>query len=67
MCTALWSVILWPFRLVGWAIEWVGRFVGVAIGFVLMVVGVALSAATLWYFGLPLFVVGLLIAMKALQ
>jgi hypothetical protein len=66
MLGALWSVFTLPFRLVGWVVEMLGRLVGVTIGFALMVCGVALCAAQLLILGLPLFVIGLLIALKCL-
>ncbi len=66
MVGAIWSVLTWPFRLIGWALEGVGRLVGVAIGFVLMVAGAALFS-WLWLLGLPTFVIGLLIALRCLR
>jgi hypothetical protein len=66
MLGALWSVLTLPFRLIGLLVELAGRAVGVGIGFVLMVVGVALCAAQWLPLGLPLFVVGLLVALKCL-
>jgi hypothetical protein len=66
MLGALWWVVTLPFRLIGLALDLVGRAVGVGIGFVLMVVGVALCAAQWLPLGLPLFVVGLIVALKCL-
>jgi hypothetical protein len=66
MLGVLWSVLTFPFRLIGLVVELAGRAVGVSIGFVLMVVGVALCAAQWLPLGLPLFVVGLLVALKCL-
>jgi hypothetical protein len=66
MLGVLWSLVTLPFRLIGWAVELVGRAVGVGLGFVLMVLGVALCAAQWLPLGLPLFVVGLIVALKCL-
>src|SRR5262249_16234901 len=66
MLSTIWSVVTLPFRLVGLAVEMVGRAMGVLIGFVLMVLGVALCAAQWLPLGLPLFIVGLLVALKCL-
>lgn len=63
---ALWTVVTLPFRLVGWVVEMLGRLVGVLLGFGLMVVGVALCAASLFILGIPVFVVGLILALKSL-
>ena len=66
MLGALWSIVTLPFRLVGWAVEIFGRLVGVVLGFLLMVVGVAFCAAPLYVVGIPLFVIGLLLALRSL-
>lgn len=66
MLSALWSILTFPFRLIGWVVGLFGRLVGVAIGFALMVVGVALCAASWLVFGLPLFVVGLIMTLRSL-
>lgn len=66
MMETLWTVVTLPFRLVGWVVELLGRAVGVVLGFVLMVVGVALCAATWFILGVPVFVIGLILALKSL-
>lgn len=63
----LWSVVLLPFRLLIGAVELFGRLVALALGFVLMVIGVAVCAGPLVIVGIPLFVVGLIITMRALD
>ncbi len=63
---ALWTVVTFPFRLIGWVVEMFGRAVGVVLGFLLMVAGFALCAAALFVVGVPLFVVGLILALKSL-
>ena len=63
----LWSVILVPFRLRIGAVELFGRLVALVLGFILMVLGVAVCAGPLIIVGIPLFVVGLIITMRALD
>ena len=64
---ALWFVITAPFRLVFWAIAWVGRVTAVLLGFCLMVIGIALGAGPLFFLGIPLFLVGLVLTLKCLD
>lgn len=66
MVNAIWSILTFPFRLIGSLVAVVGRAVGLVIGFVLMAAGVAFSAGTLIVVGLPLFIIGLLVTLKAL-
>jgi hypothetical protein len=63
---ALWWVVLLPFRLIYWLVELLGRLTALILGFGMMVVGVALWASPLVILGVPLFVVGLLITLRAL-
>jgi fucose permease len=63
---AIWTVLTLPIRLVVWVVEMIGRGAGLVVGFVLMVVGIALWAGPLFYFGIPLFVVGLLLTLRNL-
>jgi hypothetical protein len=63
----LWSVVTLPFRLVMWVVEMLGRLTALALGFTLMVVGVAFWAGPLPLVGVPLFVVGLLVLLRALD
>ncbi len=66
MFAALWSILTFPFRVIGWLVATVGRLVGFVIGFTFMVVGIALSAGALFPFGIPLFIVGLLLTLRSL-
>jgi hypothetical protein len=67
MLGTVWSVVTLPFRLLAWVVEWLGRLTALALGFVLMVLGVALLAGPLYLFGVPVFVVGLLITLRSLD
>jgi hypothetical protein len=62
----LWYVITSPFRLVFWTVAWVGRLAAILLGFSLMVVGIALWAGPLFFLGIPLFLVGLVLTLKSL-
>ena len=62
----LWSILTFPFRLIGRLAALLGRFVAATVGFVLMVFGVALCAGAVLPLGIPLFVVGLILSLKAL-
>ncbi len=55
-----------PFRLVFLAIAWVGRLAAIVLGFCLMVIGIALWAGPLFFLGIPLFLVGLVLTLKSL-
>ena len=66
MLSALWMVVTLPFRLVAWAIHLLGRASALLLGFGLMVVGGVLSAGSLSWLGLPLFVVGLVLTLRSL-
>lgn len=63
----LWFVVTLPFRLVFWAIAWLGRLTAVVLGFLLMVVGMALWAGPLFFIGIPLFLVGLVLTLRCLD
>ena len=63
----LWSVVLFPFRLLIGAVELFGRLVALALGFILMVIGVAICAGPLAIVGIPLFIVGLIITVRSLD
>jgi hypothetical protein len=64
---ALWWVVSLPFRLIYGLVELLGRLTALVLGFGMMVVGVALwGAGPLVILGVPLFVVGLLITLRAL-
>jgi hypothetical protein len=63
----LWYVVTLPFRLVFWTIAWVGRLTAILLGFSLMVVGMALWAGPLFFLGIPLFLVGLVMTLRCLD
>jgi hypothetical protein len=65
--SATWFTISLPFRLVFWLIAWAGRLAGVILGFLLMVVGMALWASPLFFVGIPLFTVGLVLTLRCLE
>ena len=66
MFGAIWWVITFPFRILAWAVELLGRLAALIVGFGLMLVGVAFSAGAFYVLGIPLFVVGLLLTLRAL-
>jgi hypothetical protein len=70
ICQSLLSTLLrlvtLPFRLVFWTIAWVGRLAAILLGFCLMVIGVALWAGALFFLGIPLFLIGLVLTLKCL-
>jgi hypothetical protein len=63
----LWWVVLLPFRLLHGVVDLLGRLTAVVLGFGMMVVGVALWAGPSLILGVPLFVIGLLITLRALD
>jgi hypothetical protein len=67
MLGAIWSLVTLPFRLLAWIVEWLGRLTALALGFVMMVVGVALWAGPLFFVGIPVFVIGLLVTLRSLD
>lgn len=67
MLGAIWSVATLPFRLLALGVEWLGRLTALALGFVMMVVGVAFWAGPLFFIGIPVFVIGLLITLRSLD
>jgi hypothetical protein len=66
MLDAIWWIITLPFRLLAGAVELLGRLAALLVGFGLMVVGVAFWAGTLYVLGIPMFVIGLLLTLRAL-
>jgi hypothetical protein len=60
-------LITLPFRLLFWVIALLGRMTGVIVGFLLMVVGMALSASPLFFFGIPLFLLGLVLTLRCFE
>ena len=63
----LWWIATLPFRLLVGTVKLLGRATAFVLGFVLMVVGVALCAGPLFLIGIPVFVVGLLLTLRALD
>jgi hypothetical protein len=57
-------VIMLPFRMLFQLIAWLGRLAALLLGFCLMVVGMAFLAGPFFWFGIPLFVVGLLLTLR---
>ena len=66
MFQAIWTIVLLPFRLIGWVIETLGRITTLVIAFLLMVVGIALIASLLFPIGIPLFLIGLILAVRVI-
>jgi hypothetical protein len=62
----IWFVVTRPFRCLVLAIELLGRLAGTFLGFLLMVLGVAFWAGPLFMFGVPLFIIGLLLTLRSL-
>jgi hypothetical protein len=62
----IWAAVTLPFRILAWVVEILGRLVGLVLGFSLMVLGVALGAGSLFIFGIPLFLIGLLLTLRSL-
>ena len=67
LIAALWFVVSLPFRLVFWIIAWMGRLTAVVLGFSLMVVGMALWAGPLFFIGIPVFLVGLVLTLRCFE
>jgi hypothetical protein len=63
----IWLMIVFPFRLVFHLIAWLGRLTALGVGFSLMVVGMALLAGPLFWVGIPLFIIGLLLTLRCLD
>lgn len=61
------NVLAFPFRLIGKLVDLIGRAVVVLLGFAMMVLGVALCVPAVGRpLGIPLFIVGLLLVLRAL-
>lgn len=67
MLSFLWWIITLPIRLLAWIVVQLGRLATMILGFILMVAGVAFSAGGIQILGIPLFVVGLILTVKAFQ
>jgi hypothetical protein len=63
----IWFIVTLPFRLIFWSIAWAGRLTAVLLGFSLMVVGIALWAGPLFFLGIPLFLIGLVLTLRCLD
>ena len=63
----IWFIVTLPFRLIFWLIAWAGRLTVVLLGFSLMVVGIALWAGPLFFLGIPLFLVGVVLTLRCLD
>jgi hypothetical protein len=63
---AIWAILTFPFRVVGWVVDLLGRLSGLLIGFTLMVLGAALGAGPLFMIGIPLFIIGLVLTLRCL-
>jgi hypothetical protein len=48
-------------------IAWLGRVTALLLGFCLMVMGMAFLAGPFFWFGIPLFVVGLVLTLRCLD
>jgi hypothetical protein len=66
MLGTLWSVVLFPFRLIAWVVELLGRMLGLVLGFALMVLGIAFCSGSFLPLGIPFFLVGLLLTLRSL-
>ncbi len=58
--------LMLPIRILLQAIDWMGRLASLLLGFLLMVVGSAFLAGPLMLFGVPLFLLGLFLTLRAL-
>jgi uncharacterized membrane protein YtjA (UPF0391 family) len=67
MLAGVWFIVTLPFRLIFWMIAWAGRLTAALLGFSLMVVGMALWASPLFFIGIPLFLVGLVLTLRCLD
>jgi hypothetical protein len=63
----IWWVVTLPLRLLYRLVELFGRLTAFGLGFLAMVVGVAFWAGPLYLIGIPLFAVGLLVTLRALE
>lgn len=66
MLLAIWDAFLWPFRLIGRAVESAGRWAVGVLGFVLLILGVAFLAGAYYLVGLAVLAVGLVLMLRSL-
>ncbi len=64
--TAIWFVLTLPFRIVFGIFSILGRIAALVVGFAIMVLGAALLPGPFVLIGLPLFALGLLLALRSL-
>lgn len=63
----VWSFVTFPFRLIGGFFGLVRRTIGVLLGFALMVGGMMASSGGWGALGIPLFIVGAILAARSLS
>lgn len=63
----VWSFLTFPFRLIGGFFGLVRRLVGLLLGFALMVGGMVCSSGGWVAVGIPLFVIGAVLAARSLS
>jgi hypothetical protein len=63
----LWFALTLPLRLAFWIVAWLGRLSAASLGFLLMVLGVALWAGPLFFVGISVFIVGLVLTLRCLE
>ena len=66
MFGTLWTILTLPIRIIVWVVDFLARGTGLAVGFALMVLGVVVGAGPLWFLGVPIFIVGLIVTLKSL-
>lgn len=63
----LFEILAFPFRLIGKIIDVAGRLVVLIVGFLFMVLGIGALEPLGTTIGIPLFIVGLLLTLRALS
>jgi hypothetical protein len=63
----LFEILTFPFRLIGKVIDVAGRLVVLIVGFLFMVLGIGALGPLGPTIGIPLFIVGLLLTLRALS
>ena len=62
-----WAAVVLPFRLIVWVLALLGRLAVLAVGFSLMVFGAALLPSSLFFVGLPVFGLGLVMTLRSVE
>ena len=62
-----WAAVVLPFRLIVWVLALLGRLAALAVGFSLMVLGAALLPSSLFFVGLPVFGLGLVMTLRSVE